>query len=319
MEVFMLGGMVVVAVAMIVYALMPNKQDQNEIVRRRTAGLSDDHDSMSIEDKARARSRAESLGMFAKAAPFLSKPALLKNPEEQSALRKKLASAGMRKETAPTLFLASKTAAAALCGIAGVLLAVETEKEMLSVVGAAIFGAGVGFMLPNLWLSVSISKRAEQIRNGLPDSLDLMVIAVESGLGLDAALLRVSDEMMAVYPDLSSEFQIATVETQMGRPRAESLMKMAERTAVQEMRVLVATIVQAEKLGTSIAKALRTQAESLRVKRRQKAEERAQKTAVKLLMPLILFIFPTIFIVLAGPAAIQLMETFGSGGINTGR
>ncbi len=320
MEVFMLGGMIVVAVTMIVYALMPNKQDEGEIVRRRTAGLTNGLDSTtSIENKAKARANAESAGLFAKAAPYLSKPALSKNADEQSTLRKKLASAGMRKEAAPTLFLASKTAVAALCGIAGTLLAMQADNDMLNVVGSAIFGAGIGFMLPNLWLSLSISKRAEEIRNGLPDSLDLMVIAVESGLGLDAALMRVSDEMMSVYPDLSSEFQIATVETQMGRPRAESLMKMAERTAVQEMRVLVATIIQAEKLGTSIAKALRTQAESLRVKRRQKAEERAQKTAVKLLMPLILFIFPTIFIVLAGPAAIQLMETFGSGGINAGQ
>jgi len=315
----MLGGMIVVAVAMIVYALMPNKKNESEIVRRRTAGLSKDSGRQSLEEKARARAQADSPGVFAKAAPFLSKPAMSRNAGDQSALRKKLASAGMRKEAAPTLFLASKTAAAVFCSLAGVLIAIHGGQEMLNIVGSAIFGAGIGFMLPNVWLSLSISKRAEQIRNGLPDSLDLMVIAVESGLGLDAALLRVSDEMMAVYPDLSEEFQIATVETQMGRPRAESLMKMAERTAVQEMRVLVATIIQAEKLGTSIAKALRTQAESLRVKRRQRAEERAQKTAVKLLLPLILFIFPTIFIVLAGPAAIQLMDTFGGGGINTGQ
>jgi tight adherence protein C len=319
MEMYMLGGMIVVAVAMIVYALMPNKKDESEIVRRRTAGFGKDRDGQSIEAKAKALAQAESAGVFAKAAPYLSRAAMSKNADDQSTLRKKLARAGMRKEAAPTLFLASKTAAAALCGIAGVLVAIHGGKDMLNVVGLAIFGAGIGFMLPNVWLRLSISKRAEQIRNGLPDSLDLMVIAVEAGLGLDAALLRVSDEMMAVYPDLSEEFQIATVETQMGRPRAESLMKMAERTAVQEMRILVATIIQAEKLGTSIAKALRTQAESLRVKRRQRAEERAQKTAVKLLLPLILFIFPTIFIVLAGPAAIQLMETFGSGGINTGR
>ena len=116
--------------------------------------------------------------------------------------------------------------------------------------------------------------------------------------------------MRNVHADLSEEFQIATVETQMGVPRVEALTKMANRTGVQEMRALVAVVAQAEKLGTSIARALRNQAESLRTKRRQKAEERAQKTAVKLLLPLILFIFPTIFVVLVGPAAIQLYKMF---------
>jgi len=122
--------------------------------------------------------------------------------------------------------------------------------------------------------------------------------------------------MAHVHPALAEEMEIATVETQMGVKRADSLTKMAQRAAVSEMRALVAVITQAEKLGTSVAKALRNQADSLRTKRRQKAEERAQKTAVKLLIPLILFIFPAIFVVLAGPAAIHLMDTFGGGGIS---
>ncbi|MCG8404623.1 MAG: type II secretion system F family protein [Phycisphaerales bacterium] len=312
MEIIILGIMVVIAVSMIAYSLMPNKQDADEIVRRRTAGLSKEEDVKTIEGVAKKRAAKKSA--FEMAAPLLSKPVMPKNAEEQSTLRAKLASAGFRKEAAPTLFLASKTAVAVVGGLIGAILAIQAGKEMLHVVGQSIFGLGIGFMAPNLWLSMSISKRAEAIRNGLPDSLDLMVVAVESGLGLDAALLRVSDEMKRVYPALSEEFQIATIETQMGVQRTEALTKMAERTAVTEMKAMVATIGQAEKLGTSVAKALRTQAESLRTKRRQKAEERAQKTAVKLLLPLILFIFPTIFIVLAGPAAIQLMETFGQGG-----
>lgn len=312
MEMWMLGGMVVIAVTMIAYALMPGKHEEEDTVRRRTAGLGKDQDPRTIQ--ARARKSAAANGMFAKAAPLLSRPMMPKNAKQQSTLRAKLASAGMRMESVTTLFLASKMVTAAAGGIVGALLAINGDKEMLTVVGQTVFATGLGFMLPNIWLTLSIRKRAEAIRNGLPDSLDLMVIAVESGLGLDAALLRVSDEMKDVYPALAEEFQIATVETQMGVRRAEALGRMAERTAVTEMKALVATIVQSEKLGTSVAKALRTQSESLRTKRRQRAEERAQKTAVKLLLPLILFIFPTIFIVLAGPAAIQLMETFGEGG-----
>ncbi len=312
MEIYILGGLVVVAVTMVIYALIPKKGSDNDTVRRRSAGLSKDQDLRLLRNKAKNRVSNDS--MFAKAAPILSKPVMPQNAEQQTTLKGKLASAGFRKENASSLFLASKTAGFVVCGLAGAAVAMNAEKDMLNLIGQTIFAAGVGFMLPNLWLNMSISKRAEAIRNGLPDSLDLMVIGVEAGLGLDAALLRVSDEMGNVYPPLAEEFQIALVETQMGVTRAEALTKMAERSAVQEMRALVATITQAEKLGTSIAKALRTQADSLRSKRRQRAEERAQKTAVKLLLPLILFIFPTIFIVLAGPAAIQLMETFSGNG-----
>ena len=312
MEIYVIGALVVLAVSMVIYSLMPGKHDEDEVVRRRTAGLSKEGGSSSIEDEA--KKRAKSSSVFARAAPLLSRPVMPKKAEEQTTLRAKLASAGFRRESTTTLFLASKTATAAACGIVGVVLAINGDKEMINVLGYAIFGAGIGFMLPNLWLNISIGKRAEHIRNGLPDSLDLMVVGVEAGLGLDAALLRVSDEMMSVYPALAEEFQITTIETQMGVPRSEAMHKMADRAAVPEMRALVATITQAEKMGTSVAKALRSQSEALRTKRRQKAEERAQKTAVKLLLPLILFIFPTIFVVLVGPAAIQLMDTFGSGG-----
>ena len=136
----------------------------------------------------------------------------------------------------------------------------------------------------------------------------MLVITVESGLALDGAIQRVGDEMRNVHPQLSEELQIATREVQMGIPRNEALDNVAERTQVSEIRSLVAIVNQAEKFGTSIAKALRNQAGALRVKRRQAAEERAQKTAVKLMAPLILFIFPAIFVVLAGPAALKLVE-----------
>ncbi len=311
MEMVMLGGMIVVAVAMVLYALIPSKAEDEETVRRRTAGLTKDQDVRTIKDKAKANA---GISVFAKAAPMLSKPVMPQDAKQQTTLKAKLASAGFRKESSATLFLASKTASFSVCALIGAVLGIQGEKDMLDIVGQTIIGGGLGFMLPNLWLNMTVKKRAEAIRNGLPDSLDLMVIGVESGLGLDAALLRVSDEMRAVYPALSEEFQIATVETQMGVTRAEALSKMSDRVAVPEMKALTATITQAEKLGTSVAKALRVQAESLRVKRRQAAEERAQKTAVKLLIPLILFIFPTIFIVLAGPAAVQLSEVFSEGG-----
>ncbi len=312
MELYILGGLVCVAVAMVVYALLPDTQDRNEIVQRRSAGLSRDEDPKVLSEKAKKATMAESV--FGRAAPLLSRPVMPKNEAETTTLRAKLASAGFRRENAVPLFLASKTVGAVICLIIGLIIGYQRGQEMLQVVGSGLVGAALGFMMPNIWLRMSINRRVEAIRNGLPDSLDLMVIAVEAGLGLDAALLRVSDEMHLSYPALSEEFQIACIETQMGVPRGDAMQKMAARCAVYEMKALVATVTQAEKLGTSVAKALRNQAESLRTKRRQRAEERAQKTAVKLLLPLILFIFPTIFIVLAGPAAIQLMDTFSTTG-----
>ncbi|HKQ48149.1 MAG TPA: type II secretion system F family protein [Phycisphaerae bacterium] len=314
MEWLILIALLLAAAGLVAYSFLPARREKIETVLRRTAGISPDDDKATLQTKARLRAAGPSI--LEKAAPIFSRPVMPKNAEEQSTLKAKLASAGYRRESAPVLFLASKTLGAALCALATFGYAFAADKETQEIMYFVIGGVGAGFLLPNMWLSQCIRKRIEAIRNGLPDSLDLMVVAVESGLGLDATILRVADEMGSVHPALAEELQIATIETQMGIKRAEALTKMADRTAVPEMRALIAVITQAEKLGTSVAKALRNQADSLRTKRRQKAEERAQKTAVKLLIPLILFIFPAIFVVLAGPAAIHLMNTFGGGGIS---
>jgi tight adherence protein C len=143
----------------------------------------------------------------------------------------------------------------------------------------------------------------------------MLVISVESGLGLDAAFQRVGDEMRNVHPILAEEFQIVTLESQMGIPRAEALANLATRTTLEETRSIVAVINQAERFGTSIGRALRNQSDALRTKRRQAAEERAQKTTVKLMAPLILFIFPAILVVLAGPAALKTIEAVSQTGL----
>ena len=225
-----------------------------------------------------------------------------------SKLRMKLATAGLRAENAPTTFLASKTVMAVLLGIAGATYVWAKGTTIENAVGITMIATALGFLAPNLWLSSAIAKRSEKIRNGLPDTLDMMVISVESGLGLDAAFQRVGDEMKKVHPALAEELQLVTLESQMGIPRAEALTNMSARTGLDEVRSLIAIINQAERFGTSIAKALRNQSDALRVKRRQAAEERAQKTTVKLMAPLILFIFPAILVVLAGPAALKMIE-----------
>lgn len=295
--------MAMASIGLTIYALMSGKSEEHDTVARRMSGKGREREE--IQEKAQQSVAAK---MMEKVAPIAIKPVMPKDSAEMSKIRIKLAAAGMRKENVSTIFLASKTVLAILGGIAIAFYSWSGGNGASNILGMSLFGAALGFMAPNLWLASAIKKRGDAIRKGLPDSLDLLVITVESGLALDGALQRVGDEMRNVHPELSEEFQIATRESQMGIPRNESLDNMAERTQVSEMKSLVAIVNQAEKFGTSVGKALRHQADALRTKRRQAAEEKAQKVAVKLMAPLILFIFPAIFVVLVGPAALRMYE-----------
>jgi tight adherence protein C len=166
--------------------------------------------------------------------------------------------------------------------------------------------AAIGFYLPGLVVDNRKKKRSESIFLGLPDALDLMVVCVEAGLGLDAAMRRVTSELATSCPVLCEEFAIANFQLQMGRTRKDVLRDLGLRTGVDDVRSLAAVIIQAEKFGASIGAALRVQSDAMRLRRRQYAEERAAKTAVKIMIPLILFIFPGVFVVLVGPAGIQI-------------
>ena len=156
-----------------------------------------------------------------------------------------------------------------------------------------------------------INSRKQRVRWGLADALDLMVISVEAGLGLNAAMMKVSTELNEVHPDICEEFELANLEIRVGRDREEALRNLAERTGVDDLHSLVAMLIQTDRFGTSVARAIRVFSDSFRTKRRQRAEQAAQKAAVKLLFPLACFLFPTLFIALMGPAALQLIDTFG--------
>ena len=168
--------------------------------------------------------------------------------------------------------------------------------------------AGVGFFVPELALKIMSASRKQKIFLSLPDVLDLLVVCVEAGLGLDAGLRRISEELEDVHPEICSEIALCNMQVQMGRVRRDVLHDFGLRTGVDDVKALAAILIQAERFGSSIALALRVQSEAMRVKRRQMAEEKAQKTAVQMLFPMVLFIFPGIFVVLVGPAAIQMME-----------
>jgi tight adherence protein C len=167
---------------------------------------------------------------------------------------------------------------------------------------------GVGFYLPAVVLWFIRSKRQEEIFLSLPDALDLLVVCVESGLGLDAAMRKVCDEMKGHAKVICEELSLCNFQLQMGRPRREVLHDLGVRTGVDDVRSLAAILIQADRFGSSIAQALRVQSDSMRTRRKQLAEEKAAKTAVQLIFPLVMFIFPGIFVVLVGPAAISIIN-----------
>lgn len=227
---------------------------------------------------------------------------------EAKKLQKQLMYAGFRSESAPIIYrgiqLSIMIGLPAIVAL-GCALAVKPPKTAFWwVVGAFV----IGFFLPRYGLNRAINTRQRQLRWGLADALDLMVVSVEAGLGLNAAMLKVSSELKDVHPDIATEFELANLEIRVGRERDEALRNLAERTGVDDLRSLVAMLIQTDKFGTSIAKALRVFSDSLRTKRRQRAEQEAQKAAVKLLIPLALFLFPTLFIAILGPAALNLMD-----------
>ena len=228
---------------------------------------------------------------------------------EAQKLQKQLMQAGFRSAGAPIMFraiqLLSLAGLPALVALTCALMAKPLQNAVLYI----LFAFVIGFFLPRYALRRAIRSRQLLIRWGLADALDLMVISVEAGLGLNAAMMKVSTELKEVHPDISDEFELANMEIRLGRERDEALRNLAERTGVEDLRSLVAMLIQTDRFGTSVAKAIRAFSDSLRTKRRQRAEQAAQKAAVKLLLPLACFLFPTLFIAILGPAALQLMDT----------
>ena len=171
------------------------------------------------------------------------------------------------------------------------------------------FGGVIGYLLPGIWLGQQIKKRKKNIVKALPDALDLLTISVEAGLAFDSALQRVSEKW---DNELSREFRRVLTDVRLGRSRREALKDMAQRTGVEDVQTFTAAIIQAEQLGVSIGKILRVQADQMRIRRRQRAEEAAQKAPIKMLFPMVFLIFPSLFVVILGPAVPRLMESLGS-------
>lgn len=237
----------------------------------------------------------------------LAKP---KSEGEISHLRKMFLKAGYRKENALVIFFGFKAFLAILLPaiFSMVKLLIIKAVPSLYLMLFSILLAAVGFYLPNLWLQMRISSRKDKIQKGFPDALDLMVACVEAGIGLDAAISRVGEEMRWSNKVLSEELRLLILELRAGKQRRDALKNLVLRTDLEDVGSLVTLLIQTERFGTSIAQALRVHSDAMRTKRFQRAEEAAAKLPVKLVFPLILFIFPSLFVVILGPAAIRIFR-----------
>jgi tight adherence protein C len=262
----------------------------------------------SIRRRKEEASRKTSQAMtrvLERATPALAKPLQPASEKDASRLKQRLMQAGFRREDASTIFLGLKFLC--LCvgfvvGGGGILVLGTGYQTLLRCCGFAC----LMFFIPDILLALVGSKRKQMIFLGLPDALDLLVVCVEAGLGLDQAMRKVSEEMKLTYAVIAEEFGLCNLQMQMGKPRGDALQELGTRSGVEDLRALASILIQADKFGSSIAQALRVQSDSMRTRRRQIAEEKAAKTAVKLIFPLVLFIFPGIFVVLVGPAAIEM-------------
>jgi len=230
------------------------------------------------------------------------------DPTDASLLRRDLMAAGYRSENALFYYQAGRVIAiVVLVGLAMIFRSYITSNGILAIV-IPIAAGFLGFYAPSLYLDNLVANRHDRLRMSLPDALDLMVVSVEAGLGLDQAIQYVAKELITTHPDISEELQLVNLEIRAGKRRVEALRNLAERTGETELRKLVAILIQTERFGTSIADSLRTHSDFMRVRRRQEAEERANKVGVKLVFPIFFFILPSMLVVSAGPGLLQVFK-----------
>jgi tight adherence protein C len=233
------------------------------------------------------------------------------SPQDTALARRELVSAGIRNESAVQVFFGSKLLLAALLLSVALMFRSQIVNPVLKLI-APIAGAGIGFSLPAFLLNRRIDRRQTEIRLSLPDVLDLLVICTEAGCGMDQALLNVSRELKSAHPAVSEELGIVNMEIMAGTTRSEALRSFGHRVGEDEIKKLVAMLIQTDRFGTSVAEALRTQSEYLRIRRRQEAEERAGKVGVKLVFPIFFFCLPSLLVVTAGSGILQLLHNIGS-------
>jgi tight adherence protein C len=287
---FLLGSAIVGAAA---FALMPSRA---VAIDRRLEELTS---SRTRDDGDEPKTRFEALVGIVKRVGEKAP----RSPKELGTLRLRLVQAGYRRDEALPVFFGMRILFAVLLFALAATPLVMKPNIMLGLLGLAL-----GYVLPGMVLARLAKRRAHRIQLSLADALDLMVVSVEAGLGLDQAIQRVGAELAFAYPDLADELRLVNLELRAGKARAEALRNLADRTGVEDLGSLVTMLIQTDKFGTSVAQSLRVYSETLRTKRRQRAEEAAAKTGVKMVFPLVFCIFPSIWVVTIGPAAIKFIK-----------
>jgi tight adherence protein C len=300
-------GLIFICISLIgiaVYLYTEQRRERRTLVKR----IQMSGDGAESEEKSILEEMKRHWLVFFTSLGHLVKP---KNDREISGSRKEFLVAGYRGENAPVIFWAAKVLLAVFTAVLFISIRLLVAKPMpsLYLTLLTVLFALASFHLPNLWLRMKIAERKDMIRKGLPDALDLMVVSVVAGNGLDAAINRVADEMELSNKAVSQEFKLLSLELRAGKSRQDGLRNLALRTDLEDVSSLVTLLIQTEKFGTSIAQALRIHSDSMRTRRFQKAEEVAAKLPVKLIFPLILFILPSLFVVILGPAAITIFRT----------
>jgi tight adherence protein C len=231
-----------------------------------------------------------------------------------SAIRLRLIQAGYPSASAVPLYLGTRVLLPAALGIGSLLLLPILGFSAIKVILGVVYFVGLGYILPTLIVGMRIRKRQKEMQRALPDALDMLVVSVEAGLGLNQALVRVADEIYRLSPVLSEQMTLVNLEIRAGTAREEALRNLADRTGLADIASLTGMLIQTDRFGTSVAQALRIHADTMRTKRRQRAEEAAAKTTIKLIFPLVFCVFPALFVVILGPAVIQIMQALKSFG-----
>ena len=307
--IYLVVTLISIAVTLLVTGVGSAVTGQGRIVKQRLTEVRSGGLSKEAEARRRRVSRRESLQQFLETVgERLNKT---QNPR-MGAIARQIAEAGYRYENSVAVYMGLRVLGAAVMMLVGANIAGFFAEPLLRPVLIVSF-ALLGWMLPFLVLKRRIRARKKALARGLADALDLMVVCVEAGLGVNQALMRVAEEMDRVSPEIADELTMVTLEMRAGTPREEALRNLAERTGNDDVRSWVNMMIQTDRFGTSIADSLRIHSDTLRTKRQQRAEEEAAKLTIKMLIPLVLFVFPAVFIVILGPALITMREFLASG------
>jgi len=308
--IYLVVALIAVSVALLVMGVGGVITGQGRVVRQRLAEVRVDGGELVSREAAARRRRTERRDSLEGFLGALGSRVSQEGSRRNRAMRLLLLSAGYRSPTAVPMYVAIRALGGLGLALLGLVLSttlrMDPSMRLLLPVGLGL----LGWMLPFLFLRRKATQRKAELNRGLADTMDLMVVCVEAGLGVNQALVKVAEEMDRVCPPISDELTMATLEMRAGTPRDQALRNMAARTGNDDIRSWVNMMVQTDRFGTSIADSLRIHAETLRSKRQQRAEEAASKLTVKMLIPLVLFVFPAIFVVILGPAVLALQDMF---------